>query len=63
MVGLPPVVTLILPSRARSIQEYSFQFFEAFLGVTATYLLNSVLICALNAADRRLAVPGLFGRR
>ncbi|WP_138469351.1 amino acid ABC transporter permease [Poseidonocella sp. HB161398] len=49
-----------LTARARSMQEYSFQVFEAFAAATLLYLaVNAVDVRAMALAERRLALPGL----
>lgn len=51
-----------LTAQARSMQEYSFQVFEAFIFATAGYLLiNLVIITLMSAIERAIAVPGLAG--
>ena len=50
---------LELTSRARAMQEFSFQVFEAFTVATVLYLLlNLVVVFAMRWLERRLAVPG-----
>jgi glutamate/aspartate transport system permease protein len=50
---------LELTSRARSMQEFSFQVFEAFAAATVLYLLlNLVVVLAMRGLERRVAVPG-----
>ena len=44
---------------ARSMQEFSFQVFEAFAAVTVLYLLiNFVVVTAMRWIERSLAIPG-----
>ncbi|MEZ0001537.1 amino acid ABC transporter permease [Sinorhizobium fredii] len=51
-----------LTAQARSMQEYSFQVFEAFIFATAGYLLvNLVIITFMTTIERAIAVPGLAG--
>ena len=51
-----------LTASARSIQEFSFQVFEAFTAATLIYLvLNLVIVIGMRWLERRLAVPGLIG--
>lgn len=51
---------LELTARARAMQEYSFQVFEAFTAATILYLiLNIVVTVAMRLLEKRLAVPGL----
>jgi glutamate/aspartate transport system permease protein len=48
-----------LTGAARSMQEFSFQVFEAFTAATVLYLLvNIVVVIAMRLLERRLAVPG-----
>jgi glutamate/aspartate transport system permease protein len=57
-VGLT-IGLLELTSRARSMQEYSAQVFEAFTAATLLYLLlNLVVVTGVRAIERRVAVPG-----
>jgi glutamate/aspartate transport system permease protein len=50
---------LELTSRARAMQEFSFQVFEAFSVATLLYLvLNLVVVFAMRWLERRVAVPG-----
>jgi glutamate/aspartate transport system permease protein len=57
-VGLT-IGLLELTSRARSMQEYSAQVFEAFTAATLMYLvLNLVVVTGVKAIERRVAVPG-----
>lgn len=53
---------LELTARARAVQEFSFQVFEAFTAATIIYLLiNLVLVTAMRGVERMVAVPGAFG--
>ena len=48
-----------LTGEARSMQEFSFQVFEAFTAATLLYLLvNIVVVTAMRFLERSLAVPG-----
>jgi glutamate/aspartate transport system permease protein len=48
-----------LTGEARSMQEFSFQVFEAFTAATALYLLiNAVVVAAMRFLERRVAIPG-----
>ena len=48
-----------LTGEARSMQEFSFQVFEAFTAATVLYLLiNVVVVIAMRWLERSLAVPG-----
>jgi glutamate/aspartate transport system permease protein len=50
---------LELTSRARAMQEFSFQVFEAFAVATVLYLLlNLVVVLAMRRLERGVAVPG-----
>jgi len=53
-----------LTARARSMQEFSFQVFEAFTAATLIYLaVNAVVVLAMRGVERWLAVPGYIGAR
>jgi len=48
-----------LTSRARAVQEFTFQVFEAFTVATLMYLvLNMVVVFAMRWLERKIAVPG-----
>src|SRR5947209_11952856 len=48
-----------LTGEARSMQEFSFQVFEAFAAATAMYLaINIVVAAAMRIFERSVAVPG-----
>jgi glutamate/aspartate transport system permease protein len=48
-----------LTGAARSMQEFSFQVFEAFTAATAMYLvINLVVVFAMRLLERGVAVPG-----
>ena len=50
---------LELTGRARSMQEFSFQVFEAFTAATLLYLaINAVVVMGMRVIERRAAVPG-----
>jgi glutamate/aspartate transport system permease protein len=50
-----------LTSRGYTIQEQSFQFFEAFTAVTLIYIaVNSLVTWAMRMLERRVAVPGFI---
>jgi glutamate/aspartate transport system permease protein len=52
---------LELTSRARAMQEFSFQVFEAFAVATVIYLLlNLVVVFAMRRLERSVAVPGFI---
>lgn len=48
-----------LTGQARSMQEFSFQVFEAFTAATIMYLLiNFIVVTAMRFLERRVAIPG-----
>ncbi len=48
-----------LTGAARSMQEFSFQVFEAFTAATVMYLaINVVVVVAMRLVERGVAVPG-----
>jgi glutamate/aspartate transport system permease protein len=48
-----------LTGEARSMQEFSFQVFEAFTAATVLYLLiNVVVVTGMRFLERSLAIPG-----
>ena len=50
---------LELTGEARSMQEFSFQVFEAFTAATVLYLLiNAVVVTAMRFIERRVVIPG-----
>jgi glutamate/aspartate transport system permease protein len=50
---------LELTGEARSMQEFSFQVFEAFTAATLMYLaINIVVVTAMRLLERRVALPG-----
>ncbi len=52
-----------LTARARSMQEFSFQVFEAFTAATILYLLmNAVVVLGMRWVESRVAVPGYVGK-
>jgi len=52
---------LELTARARAMQEFSFQVFEAFTAATLIYLfINIVVVNLMRILERRVAVPGLI---
>ena len=62
-VGLT-IGLLELTSRARSMQEYSAQVFEAFTAATILYLvLNLIIVSGVKMLERRVAVPGFTAGR
>ena len=51
-----------LTARARSMQEFSFQVFEAFTAATLIYLVvNIVVVVCMRGLERWVAVPGYIG--
>jgi glutamate/aspartate transport system permease protein len=52
-----------LTARARSMQEFSFQVFEAFTAATILYLLiNAVVVLGMRWVESRVKVPGYVGK-
>jgi len=50
-----------LTARARSMQEFSFQVFEAFTAATIIYVLvNIVVVSLMRFIEHRVAVPGFI---
>jgi glutamate/aspartate transport system permease protein len=50
---------LELTGEARSMEEFSFQVFEAFTAATLMYLvLNVIVVTAMRLLERRVAIPG-----
>ena len=48
-----------LTGQARSMQEFSFQVFEAFTGATIIYIIiNIIVVNGMRILERRLSVPG-----
>jgi glutamate/aspartate transport system permease protein len=48
-----------LTAAARSMQEFTFQVFEAFTGATLLYIaINIIVVILMRVLERRLAVPG-----
>ena len=51
-----------LTARARSMQEFSFQVFEAFTAATIIYILiNVIVVLFMRWLEKRIAVPGFIG--
>jgi glutamate/aspartate transport system permease protein len=51
-----------LTARARAMQEFSFQVFEAFTAATVIYIvINIIVTLGMRYLERRLAVPGFIG--
>ena len=52
-----------LTARARSMQEFSFQVFEAFTAATLIYVvLNIVVVFLMHRLEKRFAMPGTVVR-
>ncbi len=50
---------LELTARARAMQEFSFQVFEAFTAATLIYIvINLLVVTVAGVIERRVAVPG-----
>jgi len=48
-----------LTARARAMQEFSFQVFEAFTAATLIYLATNILVVfAMRVVERKVRVPG-----
>ena len=53
-----------LTARARAMQEYSFQVFEAFTAATLIYIvINLAVTLVMRLIERRVAVPGYVGAK
>jgi glutamate/aspartate transport system permease protein len=53
---------LELTGRARAMQEFTFQVFEAFSAATLIYLVaNLVIVLAMRRLEHAVRVPGLIG--
>jgi len=53
-----------LTARARAMQEFSFQVFEAFTAATVIYIvINIIVTFAMRYVEQRVAVPGLIGAK
>ena len=53
-----------LTARARAMQEFSFQVFEAFTAATVIYIvINMIVTFAMRAVEQHLAVPGYLGSK
>jgi glutamate/aspartate transport system permease protein len=51
-----------LTARARAMQEFSFQVFEAFAAATIIYLVvNLLVVLAMRQVERKIRVPGFIG--
>ena len=52
---------LELTGRARAMQEFSFQVFEAFAAATVIYLItNMIVVLGMRALEKKVSVPGLI---
>ncbi len=52
-----------LTARARSMQEFSFQVFEAFTAATLIYIVvNIFVVFCMRRLERAVSVPGLIGQ-
>ena len=55
---------LELTARAREMQEYSFQVFEAFTAATVIYIFINIIVTeGMRRLERAVAVPGYLGAR
>jgi len=60
----PTIGLMELTARARAMQEYSFQVFEAFTAATLIYIvINLAVTAAMRLIERRVAVPGYVGAK
>jgi len=51
-----------LTARARAMQEFSFQVFEAFTAATVIYIcITLIVVFGMRRLEKRVAVPGLIG--
>ncbi len=51
-----------LTARARAMQEFSFQVFEAFTAATIIYIVINIFVTfAMRHVERKVAVPGMIG--
>lgn len=50
-----------LTARARSMQEFSFQVFEAFTAATIIYIVvNIVIVTLMRLLEKKIAIPGFI---
>jgi glutamate/aspartate transport system permease protein len=50
-----------LTARARAMQEFSFQVFEAFTAATIIYLFtNLIIVLSMRAIEKKVRVPGFI---
>jgi glutamate/aspartate transport system permease protein len=53
-----------LTARAREMQEFSFQVFEAFTAATIIYIIINIIVTeGMRRLERAVAVPGYLGAR
>jgi glutamate/aspartate transport system permease protein len=53
-----------LTARARAMQEFTFQVFEAFTAATVIYIVINILVTfGMRLLERRIAVPGYLGTK
>jgi glutamate/aspartate transport system permease protein len=53
---------LELTARARAMQEFTFQVFEAFTAATVVYIvINIIVVTLMRRLEGRLSVPGYIG--
>jgi glutamate/aspartate transport system permease protein len=51
-----------LTAAARSIQEFSFQVFEAFTAATIVYIfINVIVVLGMRFLEKRVQIPGFVG--
>jgi len=51
-----------LTATARSMQEFTFQVFEAFTAATIIYIIvNLLVVTAMRYVEKRVSVPGFIG--
>jgi len=50
-----------LTAQARSMQEFSFQVFEAFTAATLIYIfVNIIVVNLMRFIEKKIAIPGLI---
>ena len=50
-----------LTARARSMQEFSFQVFEAFTAATLIYIfVNVIVVNLMRLLEKKIAIPGFI---
>ena len=53
-----------LTARAREMQEFSFQVFEAFTVATIIYIIINIVVTeGMRRLERAVAIPGYLGAR